>query len=408
MNILYIEHYAGSPEMGMEFRPYYLSREWVKMGHKVTIIAGDYSHLRKMNPKVSHDFQGENIDGIEYVWLKTGQYEGNGIARAMTMERFVRKLYMHAKAIAQRWKPDTVIASSTYPLDTWSAQRIAKLAKAKYIHEFHDMWPATLYEVGGMSRKHPFVALMQIAENSACKNCDSCVALLPYTKDYFEEHGLFPDKYHNIQNGIVEEEWENYDIIPESHRLFFDAHKSDFIVGYFGGHALSNALDWCLDVAKDMNNDKNIIFVFVGDGIEKKRLVERVINEKIANAFFLPSVSKKAIPDLLRHYDVSYMTGMPSPLYRFGLCLNKMYDSMMAGIPIICAYDAPDTLVREYRCGIQCSPNDRRDVADAIRQIYKMSSAQRLAMGNNGRQAVVDHFTYRHLASDFVKVMEGD
>ena len=41
MNILYINHYAGSPEMGMEFRPYYLSREWVKMGHKVTMIAGD-------------------------------------------------------------------------------------------------------------------------------------------------------------------------------------------------------------------------------------------------------------------------------------------------------------------------------------------------------------------------------
>ena len=50
MNILYIEHYAGSPEMGMEFRPYYLSREWTRMGHRVTIIAGDYSHLRKKNP----------------------------------------------------------------------------------------------------------------------------------------------------------------------------------------------------------------------------------------------------------------------------------------------------------------------------------------------------------------------
>ena len=55
MNILYIEHYAGSPEMGMEFRPYYLAREWVKQGHKVAMIAGDYSHLRKKNPTVDHD-----------------------------------------------------------------------------------------------------------------------------------------------------------------------------------------------------------------------------------------------------------------------------------------------------------------------------------------------------------------
>ena len=56
MNILYIEHYAGSPEMGMEFRPYYLSKEWTKMGHNVTIIAGDYSPLRKKNPSVINDF----------------------------------------------------------------------------------------------------------------------------------------------------------------------------------------------------------------------------------------------------------------------------------------------------------------------------------------------------------------
>ena len=61
MNILYIDHYAGSLTMGMEFRPYYFTREWVKLGHKVSIIAGDYSHLRKKNPNVERDFQHENI-----------------------------------------------------------------------------------------------------------------------------------------------------------------------------------------------------------------------------------------------------------------------------------------------------------------------------------------------------------
>ena len=43
--------------MGMEFRPYYFAREWVKMGHDVTMIAGDYSHLRSKNPDVLKDFQ---------------------------------------------------------------------------------------------------------------------------------------------------------------------------------------------------------------------------------------------------------------------------------------------------------------------------------------------------------------
>ena len=113
MNILYINHYAGSPEMGMEFRPYYLSKEWVKMGHKVRIVAGDFSHLRIKNPKVRRDYQKQTIDGIDYIWMKTGAYEGNGVKRALTMFRFVGKLWINAMNIAEKWKPDVVKASST-------------------------------------------------------------------------------------------------------------------------------------------------------------------------------------------------------------------------------------------------------------------------------------------------------
>ena len=57
MNILIINHYAGSPDMGMEFRPYYFAREWVKMGNCVSILAADFSHLRRVNPGIKSDFE---------------------------------------------------------------------------------------------------------------------------------------------------------------------------------------------------------------------------------------------------------------------------------------------------------------------------------------------------------------
>lgn len=56
MNILYIDHYAGSVQHGMEFRPYYLAREWVKLGHRARVIGADFSHLRTVNPMVEQDF----------------------------------------------------------------------------------------------------------------------------------------------------------------------------------------------------------------------------------------------------------------------------------------------------------------------------------------------------------------
>ena len=182
MNILLINHYAGSPEMGMEFRPYYFAREWIRMGHRVEIVAAEYSHLRMKNPAVTADFQTEEIDGIRYHWVRAGRYEGNGVRRALTMFRFVGKLWRKAAWIAREWKPDVVITSSTYPLDTYAGQRIAKKSGARLIHEVHDMWPVTLVEIGGMSRFHPFIVLLQAAENSCYKHADAVVSLPPRAK----------------------------------------------------------------------------------------------------------------------------------------------------------------------------------------------------------------------------------
>ncbi len=67
MNILLINHYAGSPQMGMEFRPYYMSREWISQGHQVTILVASHSHIRAHNPQVESDFKEEIIDGIIFI-----------------------------------------------------------------------------------------------------------------------------------------------------------------------------------------------------------------------------------------------------------------------------------------------------------------------------------------------------
>ncbi|MEG1323444.1 MAG: glycosyltransferase WbuB, partial [Janthinobacterium sp.] len=50
MNILLINHYAGSPHHGMEYRVYYLAREWVRLGHKVQLLAAAQTPVRARPP----------------------------------------------------------------------------------------------------------------------------------------------------------------------------------------------------------------------------------------------------------------------------------------------------------------------------------------------------------------------
>ena len=406
MNILLINHYAGSPDMGMEFRPYYFAREWVKMGHKVDIIAADYSHLRRKNPVVKRDFQEENIDGITYHWVRTNEYQGNGVKRAMTMAKVVSKLWLRSRWIVNEFEPDVVICSSTYPLDTFAGQRIRNVSKKKVrlVHEVHDMWPATLIEVGGMSKYNPFVVAMQIGENRAYRKSDKVVSLLPYAEEYMKQHGLKEGKFVCIPNGVLESDWENPKPLPNSHQKVLNEmrNNSKFIVGYFGGHALSNALDSLLDVAYRIK-DQDVQFVLVGNGVEKPRLMRKAAELKLSNVTFLDPISKRAIPSLCDMLDCIYMCGHSSPLYRFGLCLNKMFDAMRAGKPTICEITTPKTYLEQYDCGIRIDSENTEGAVEAIIKIKTMEKKERELMGSNGIKAIKEYFDYNKLSCKFIE-----
>lgn len=408
MNILLINHYAGSLDMGMEFRPYYFAREWVKRGHRVDIFAASFSHLRRVNPNVQFDFQEEIMDGIHYHWVKTNRYNKSGVKRALTMGEFVVKLRLHAKKIVKEIQPDVVITSSTYPLDTYVGQKIRRISKKqiKLIHEVHDMWPSTLYEIGGMSRKHPFVVAMQIGEDSAYKNSDKVVSLLPYAEGYMRRHGLKKGSFICIPNGIVEEEWNNPKELSVQHVSVLQKMRDegDFVVGYFGGHALSNALDVMLDAAKN-NSDRGIKFVLVGNGVEKPRLIKRVKKEDIQNVYFLPSVSKSEIPSLCEYFDCIFYCGMPSPLYRFGVSMNKMFEAMRSGKPSICALPLKRSYIDDYDCGITVNPDNIKEVLNVIEAIKGMSNEERKKMGERGKEAALRVFNYKSLSEKFLNIM---
>lgn len=400
MNILYINHYAGSPEMGMEFRPYYLSKEWVKMGHKVRIVAGDFSHLRIKNPKVRRDYQKQTIDGIDYIWMKTGAYEGNGVKRALTMFRFVGKLWINAKNIAEKWKPDVVIASSTYPLDTYAAQRIAKYSGAKVIHEVHDMWPITLIELGGMKKTNPFVVLMQIAENSFCRHSDYIVSLPCAAQKYFIKHGMKAEKFKTVMNGIVLEEWENPQKLPDEHKTLLDRLRGEgkFVICFFGSITKSYAIDYLIDAIQKLNNEK-VAFVIVGEGNQKKELIKKAESQQ--SIYFLSKIAKMAIPTLMDNVDCCYVGALHNDMFRFGICMNKLFDSMMSGKPILYAVDAPNNFIKDYSCGVSVEAESVDDLVKGLNILLNMSDEERQEMGRNGRQAVLDNFTYEKLAKQF-------
>lgn len=409
MNILLLNHYAGAPKYGMEYRPYYLAREWVRLGHQVRIVASAQSHVRSRQPDMQGaDRQDEIIDGIHYTWLKTPTYSGNGIGRVRNMAAFVLRLYSEGRQLAQAFKPDLVIASSTYPMDIWSAQRIAKLAKAKLIFEVHDLWPLSPMELGGMSKWHPIIMLVQAAENYAYRHADVVVSMLPKVRAHMESHGMAAHKLHIVPNGIDPGEWsEEGQALPMSvvEKLIQLKSEGFAIVGYAGSHGVANALDTLLGAA-DLIAEEKVAFVLVGGGPDKLALQQQAIALGMSNVHFIDPVLKEQIPSLLQWFDVAYIGWRRQPLYRFGIAPNKLMDYMMASRPVLHAVEAGNDPVAEADCGLTVQPENPQAVVDGVRRLLALSADERKAMGQRGRAFVLENHTYPVLARQFLEACQ--
>jgi glycosyltransferase involved in cell wall biosynthesis len=411
MNILLINHYAGSVRHGMEYRPYYLAREWVRLGHKVMIVASSESHIRTLAPTLDGaPRMTETIDGIDYLWLATPPYRGNGVARVRNMAAFVLRLRELGAELAARFQPDAVIASSTYPLDIWPAHRIARLAGARLLFEVHDLWPLSPMELGGYSRWHPFIMLLQAAENFACRRADAVVSILPRVRAHLEAHGMAPSKLHLVPNGVDPAEWEG--TAPNLPAALDAAlgklrRQGQFVVGYAGTHGISNALEILIEAAARLR-EQPVAFVLVGGGPDKAALAQQASRLGLDNVHFFDPVPKAQVPALLARFDLAYIGWRRQPLYRFGISPNKLIDYMMAARPILHAVEAGNDPVAEAGCGLTVAPDDPQAVADGILGMLALGEEGRSALGQRGRRFDLDNHTYPVLGRRFLNAFAGD
>ena len=401
MNILMISHYAGAPQYGMEFRSYYMAREWVKMGHQVTVVGAAFSHLRKVQPAVGR----EVLEGINYLWLPTARYEGNGMKRVLTMFQFVAQVYKHRREFID-FHPDIVIASSVYTFDIYPCRHIARHTRAKLVYEVHDLWPLSVITIGGYSRIHPFILMLQHCENYAYHHCDMVVSMLDKAFPHMQRHGLTVDRFCCVPNGFLKEEWKDIDSLqlPSEHTGLFNRlhEEGKTIVGFAGGHTQSTAMHVLVEAANRLRDRSDLAFVMVGQGPQKAELVQLAGRYGLHDLYFLPPVEKNIVPKLLQNFDICYAGGIHSILHRYGTSFNKITDYMLSGHPIVNSVDEPGSLVERVGCGIQVEAENDDQVTLAIQKLADMSPAEREQMGAKGRTYALENLEYHTLSQKFI------
>ena len=182
-----------------------------------------------------------------------------------------------AAAGASEFRPDVVIASSTYPMDIWVARRIARLAGARLVlRGARPVAGRRRSSCRACRRWHPFILLCQKAEDDACRDADVVVSMLPKVAEHMAAHGLDLRKLHIVPNGIAPDEWQ--------------ARRAPLAAGASPRTSRSSAppaaggrsmpartacrTRWtCCSTRPRLLRDEPFAFVLVGDGHEKARLV---------------------------------------------------------------------------------------------------------------------------------------
>ncbi|HEU4671548.1 MAG TPA: glycosyltransferase family 4 protein [Candidatus Limnocylindrales bacterium] len=401
--VWFVNQYAGSPVHGMEFRHYELGRALVRGGHTVVVVSGSWSHLFTRPPETRSTYTLERVDGLTYCWVRVPRYRNaQSLGRVINMLAFAARLYRLPTRRLPR--PDAVVVSSPSPFPILPAERWARRTGARLVFEVRDLWPLTLVDLGHLPDRHPLVLLVGWFERHAYRVADAVVSVLPAAGAYLEARGVPPSRIAIVPNGISPEAISATDPDVRSSAVTPADAGSPFVVGFVGTLGEGNALDDLIGAARLLAAE-NVEFVIVGQGSAESRL--RLLAAGLPRVSFARAVAKASVPATIAGFDACYVGYHRSPLYRFGISPNKVFDYMAAGRPVLLASDAPCDPVTAAGAGLVVPPDDPAALAAAILDLRRSGPVERGRLGANGRRYVEREHSYDRLAERYLAVLEG-
>ena len=181
-----------------------------------------------------------------------------------------------------------------------------------------------------------------------------------------------------------------------------------FVFGYVGSFGRVNRLDVIIAAAAaaDEHTPGRIGLVIVGDGPERADL-ERLSAAAPGVVTIAPAVPKRFVPTVLRALDAAVVHATSTPVYRYGISFNKLFEYMAAGRPVLFACDSAYDPVADVGAGISVKP-DRPDLlADAMGRLIGLPAEALVAMGAAGRACVEREHNIDGLASRLADAIDG-
>ncbi|PSJ61514.1 glycosyltransferase family 4 protein [Pseudaminobacter soli (ex Li et al. 2025)] len=379
-------------------------REWVKAGHRVTVItcAPNFPQGRVFEGYRNKLLAREIMDGIEVVRVWSYIAANEGFARR-TLD-YVSFMVTATLASLRVRRPDVVIATSPQFFTACAGYLASRLRRAPFIFELRDLWPESIRAVGALKQSWMLDWLEKL-ELFLYRKAAAIISVTNAFKRNLTAMGIEPGKIHVVTNGADLSLFRPRDKEGELAEKLGLTGK--FVAGYIGTHGLAHGLETLLDAARMLQEEgqHDIHLLFLGDGASKTALTARAAELKLANVTFLDTVPKA---DVVRYWsllDVSVIHLRRTDLFTT-VIPSKLFECMAMGIPILHGVPGESAeIVEDGRVGLTFEPENAEQLRD---RLITLSRDRQLAkeLGANGVE-VARKFDRVHLADRMLHLIEG-
>jgi glycosyltransferase involved in cell wall biosynthesis len=351
-------------------RTYEHAREWVKLGHKVTIITGapNFPEGKVFDGYKNRWYSKSELDGIEVRRVKTYITANEGFAkRILDFMSFMVTSFFAGLFVK---KPDVIVGTSPQFFTAVSAWALSAIRFKPFVFELRDIWPASITAVGAMGRSLP-IRILEKIEVFLYWRADKIISVTHSFKKELIERGVDGNKIDVVLNGV---DLSKYEPAIQKDKSFAEQYDltDKFVVGYVGTHGLAHSLDKIVEAAELLVDLKNVRILFAGGGAAKAE-VEALVKEKgLSNVTLIPRQDKELMPKLWSLCDISLISLKDTELFKT-VIPSKIFESMGMGLPMIMTSPIGEatTILTESHCGIIVKPESPEDVARVIRELYQ-------------------------------------
>ncbi len=391
MKILFLVQIFETPNDTGSDRHFYFAKKFVQAGHEVCVITGnvDYKNAKKRFANSSGVIE-KSIDSvlIKYVPVYT-DFKGSFFKRFIFFLSFFLSSFWSA---VREPKVDLIYAVST-PLSVGLLGVFAsKIRNKPFVFEVTDVWPDAAVHTG-VIKNRLLIFFAEVVERFCYKMSNSIICLTNGIAETIIRKGVQPNKTKLIPNGVDFDLFKAVDndirVETRKHYKFDDK----FVLMYLGAHGSYNSLGTIIMAAEMLRDHDDILFVFVGDGDEKAKLIAYTTKHQLKNVNFIGTVSRIHSVKLLACADTFLLPNRKGDFFK-GNLPNKLFDFLAAGKPIIVAgHGETADLVQAAGAGLVVDAENSEALANAILDILQMDTHQKANFGSSGRIYVEKNFS---------------